>query len=139
MRNDWRFVGSELYARIKLNRSDGWVQFKHCRSSWNFTGRDRRTGTSIEPCFNLSLSVGVVFCCCAKKVNIWLYLPHALMDFNQSWAIDSTWEPLFVDEVKGHIKIKGHLRSSCKKSRIEVASFEKLKSDWNQTWFIDIM
>ena len=25
------------------------------------------------------------------------------MDFNQSWVIDATWEPSFVDEVKGHI------------------------------------
>ena len=38
-----------------------------------------------------------------KRANIWLYLPHALMDFNQSWVIDATWEPSFVDEVKGHI------------------------------------
>ena len=58
-------------------------------------------------------------CCCllmlsvVKRVNIWLYFPHALMDFNQSWVIDATWEPSFVDEVKGHIKVKGHLRSSC--------------------------
>ena len=36
-------------------------------------------------------------------LNIWLYLPHALMDFNQSWVIDATWEPSFVDVVKGHI------------------------------------
>ena len=46
-------------------------------------------------------------CCCllsvVKRVNIWLYLPHALMDFNQSWVIDATSEPSFVDEVKGHI------------------------------------
>ena len=58
------------------------------------------------------LSVVVVVCCCHcllwKRVNIWLYLPHALMDFNQSWLVDATWEPSFVDEVKGH------LRSSCK-------------------------
>ena len=50
-----------------------------------------------------------VHCCClsvvvkTKWVNIWLYLPHALMDFNQSWVIDAKWEPSFVDEVKGHI------------------------------------
>ena len=37
------------------------------------------------------------------------------MDFNQSWVIDATWEPSFVDEVKFHIiKVKGHLRSNCK-------------------------
>ena len=57
-------------------------------------------------------------CCCLlllwNQVNIWLYLPHALMDFNQRLIIDETWEPSFVDEVKGHIKVKGHLRSSCK-------------------------
>ena len=34
------------------------------------------------------------------------------MDFNQRWVIDATWEPKSVDEVKGHIKVKGHLRSS---------------------------
>ena len=48
------------------------------------------------PCCLLMLSV-------VKRVNIWLYLPHALLDFNQSWAIDATWEPSFVEEVKGHI------------------------------------
>ena len=55
-------------------------------------------------------------CCCLlwKGLKIWLYLPRALMDFNQKWVIDATWEPLFVDEVKGHIKATGHLRSSCK-------------------------
>ena len=55
--------------------------------------------------------VPVVRWCCllllllsvVKRVNIWLYLPHALMDFYQSWAIDAIWEPSFVDEVKGHI------------------------------------
>ena len=38
-----------------------------------------------------------------KRANIWVYLPHALMNFNQSWVIDATWEPSFVDEVKVHI------------------------------------
>ena len=28
-------------------------------------------------------------------------LPHALMDLNQSWVKDATWEPSYVDEVKG--------------------------------------
>ena len=52
-------------------------------------------------CLLMLLSVDVA--CREKRVNIWLYLPHALMDFNQSWVIDATWEPSFVDEVKGHI------------------------------------
>ena len=48
------------------------------------------------------------FHCCLssvkkKRVNIWPYLPHALMDLNQTWVMDATWEPSFVDEVKGHI------------------------------------
>ena len=30
------------------------------------------------------------------------------MDLNQSLVIDATWEPAFVDEVKGHIKVKGY-------------------------------
>ena len=58
--------------------------------------------------------LSVVVVCHEKRVNISLYLPHALMDFNQCWVIDATWEPSFVDVVKGHIKVKGYLRSSCK-------------------------
>ena len=62
------------------------------------------------------------------------------MDFNQSWVIDATWEPSFVDEVKGHISrskvIWGQFVSQAE--NVKVASFEKLKSDLNQTWFIDI-
>ena len=37
----------------------------------------------------------------------------------------------FVDEVKGHIPRSKVVRSS------NFISFENLKSDWNQTWFID--
>ena len=52
----------------------------------------------------ITLSPVVCWCCLLwKGVNIWLYLPHGLMDFNQSWVIDATWEPSFVDVVKGHI------------------------------------
>ena len=37
-----------------------------------------------------------VHCCLlCKQVNIWLYIPHALMDFNQSWVIDATWKSIF--------------------------------------------
>ena len=58
----------------------------------------------------IALSSVVCCCCCCllwKQVNIiWLYPSHALIDFNKRW-----W---FVDEVKGHIKVKGHLKSSCK-------------------------
>ena len=66
------------------------------------THRDHIVG-----CCCLLLLVVIVVCrCCLllwKQVNIWLYLPHALMDFNQSWVIDATREPSFVDEVKCHI------------------------------------
>ena len=58
----------------------------------------------------ITLWAVVGWCCLLwKQVNKWLYLPHALMDFNQSWVTDTTWEPSFVDEVKGHIS-----RSGCK-------------------------
>ena len=57
------------------------------------------------------------------------------MDLNQSWTIGKTWEPSFVDEVQGHISRSKVVRSSCKK----MVSFEKLKSDWNQIGFIDII
>ena len=38
---------------------------------------------------------------------------------------------------RSHIKVKGHLRSRCKIENVKVTSFENLKSDWNQTWFVD--
>ena len=65
-----------------------------CRLPW----QERHIGITLSP-------VVVCWCCCPlwKRVNIWLYLPHALMDFNQSWVIDATWKPSFVDEVRGHI------------------------------------
>ena len=32
------------------------------------------------------------------------------MDFNQSWVIDATWEPSFVDEVKGQMSSEVKLK-----------------------------
>ena len=59
------------------------------------------------------------------------------MDFNTSWVIYATWEPSFVDEVRGHISkvIWGQVVRLVE--NVKVASFENLKSDGNQTWFID--
>ena len=62
------------------------------------THRDHLSPVVVVVCWCCLLLLSVV-----KRANIWLYLPHALMDFNQSWVIDVTWEPWFVDEVKGHI------------------------------------
>ena len=31
-----------------------------------------------------------------KRVNIWLHLPHVLVNLNQTWVIDATWVPLFL-------------------------------------------
>ena len=43
---------------------------------------------------------------------------------------------------RSHTEVKGHLRSSWKKVQNEKfviwVSFEKLKSDWNQTWFMNM-
>ena len=57
-----------------------------------------------------------VHCCLLlwKQVNIWLYLPHALMDFNQSWVICNMGTLTCWWGQRSHIKVKGHLRSSCK-------------------------
>ena len=56
------------------------------------------------------------------------------MDFNQSGVIDATWktwEPAFVDEVKGHISrskvIYGQVVRFSQNKKF--TSFEKLKSD----------
>ena len=40
---------------------------------------------------------------------------------------------------RSYTKVKGHLMSICKAENVKVVSFEKLKSDLNQTWFIDII
>ena len=47
----------------------------------------------------------------------------------------------FVDEVKkSHIKVKIILGQVERKvEHVKVFSYEKLKSDWKQTWFIDKM
>ena len=73
-------------------------------------------------------------CCCmllsvVKRVNIWLYRPHALMDFNESWVIDATWEPSFVDEVKGHISRSKVIWGQVVRlaENVKMASSEKLE------------
>ena len=40
---------------------------------------------------------------------------------------------------RSYTKVKGHLRSGCKSENVKMASFEKLKSNLNQTWFINIV
>ena len=58
------------------------------------------------------------------------------MDFNQSWVIDATWNPSFGWWGQRSIKVKGHMRSSYKIDwKCEIVS---VKSDLNQTWFIDM-
>ena len=124
--------GSQNNDECQKERTEGWLKFL---TSCCF----------VSPSFlyiRIALSsVVVVFCCCCceNRLNIWLQLPHALMDINQSWVIDAAWELLFVDEVKGHISrskvIWGQVVRSAK--HVQLASFKKLKSNWNQTWFID--
>ena len=71
-----------------------------------------------------------VHCCCLslwKQVNIWLYLPHALMDFSQSWVRCNMGTLICWCSQRSHIKVKGHLRSSCKiAENVKVASLEKM-------------
>ena len=67
-----------------------------CHLPW----QERHIGITLS-----TVVVVVCWCCCLlwKRVNICLYIPHTLMDFNQTWVIGATWGPSFVDEVKGHI------------------------------------
>ena len=41
--------------------------------------------------------------------------------------------------MRSHIKVKGHLRSSCMAGNLELVSLvsRHKKSDWNETWFMD--
>ena len=82
--------------------------------------------------------------CREKRVNIWLYLPHVLMDFNQSWVIDATWKPSFVDEVKGHISrskvisLCPLLSVVCREKRVNIWLYlPHVLMDFDQSWVID--
>ena len=87
--------------------------------------------------------MGITLCtgvCCLllwKQVNVCIYFPHTLMDFNETWVIDVRWKPLFIDEAKGHIPrakvISGQVLRLAK--NVKFSSIEKLKSNWNQTCF----
>ena len=59
-------------------------------------------------------------------------------DWNQKWFIDTIWDPLYVHAVKGHILRSKVIRSQGVRwaQNVKFTSFENLKSDWNQTWFI---
>ena len=39
----------------------------------------------------------------APMTQVFIYIPHNFMDFNQTWVITPTWEPSFVDEVRALI------------------------------------
>ena len=57
-------------------------------------------------------------------------------DWNQTWFMDTIWDPLYVHAVRGHTEVQGHQSSSCKMgSKCKITSFEKLKSDWNRAIF----
>ena len=73
----------------------------------------------------------------ARPINLgWIY-----PILYQTWVKDAIGVPSYVNEVKGHIPrsrvIWGQVRWKMLVFVIWV-SFEKLKSDWDQTWFMDI-
>ena len=41
-------------------------------------------------------------------------------------------------EVRGH-KVKDHLRLGCKAKNLKLVSLDKMKSDWNQAYFMDVI
>ena len=61
-------------------------------------------------------------------------------DWNQTWFIDTLWDPSYVHVIKGQISRSKVIRGQVVRwaENVKFTSFEKLKSDWNQTWFIDI-
>ena len=85
----------------------------------------------------------VLFCCLLSvvvKTGKHLALPSTCFDgFQLKLGIDATWEPSFVDDGKVHISRSKVIWGQVVKwtKNVKVVSFEKLKSDWNPTWFID--
>ena len=61
-------------------------------------------------------------------------------DWNQTWFIDAILDPLYVHVVKGHILRSKVIIGQVVRwtENVKFTSFEKLKSNCNQTWFIDI-
>ena len=82
------------------------------------------------------LSVYVVCCLLLKWANIWL-LTSTCLDGPQPKLGQRCNTGTFICwwGQRSNIKVKGHLRSSCQNVNYNV--FEKLKPDWNQTWFMD--
>ena len=62
-------------------------------------------------------------------------------DSNRTWFIDTTCDPLYILAIKGHIPRLKVIRGQVVRwaQNVKFTSFEKLKSDWNQSWFIDVM
>ena len=62
-------------------------------------------------------------------------------DWNQTWFIDTIWDPLNVYAVKGHIPWSKVIRGQVVRwaQNVKFTSFGQLKSDWNQTCCSDIM
>ena len=63
-----------------------------------------------------------------------------MSNWNQTWLIDTLWDPLYVYVFKGHISRSKVMRGQVIRwdENVKFTSFEKLKSDWNQTLFIDV-
>ena len=61
-------------------------------------------------------------------------------DWSQTWFIDTIWGPLYVHAVKGQIPRSKVIRGQVVRwvQNVKFTSFEKLKSNWNLTCFIDI-
>ena len=55
--------------------------------------------------------------------------------------MNTIWDPLYGHAVRGHIPRSKVIRDQVVRwaENVKFTSFEKLKSDWNQTWFIDTM
>ena len=75
------------------------------------------------------------------KMWNWPHLKSWKSDRNQTWFIGIIWKPSYVHEVKGHISrskvIWGQVVRQAE--NVKLTTFEKLKSNWNQTWLIGII
>ena len=73
------------------------------------------------------------------KIEVWLE-PNLVYWYNwYNWYNCGNLHMFRRSEVILYTKVKGHLRSDCMAENLKLISLEKMKSDWNQTWFMDVI
>ena len=100
----------------------------------------QQIGVCVWGCVCIGVCVYVCMFQFGQVFVIWISFEKLMSDYNQTWLKDAIGVPSYANEVKGQVEL-----FSCELSRywssgqffVIRVSFEKLKSDDNQTWVKD--